>query len=336
MRNAITIKDDLRLAAVIPTFFMTLSPDKVLAEAWVDALFLGIYLTTFVRCLRWLVWADEGWKLRKKINWTMLIITLLISGCIFTNMVVFLQSRMESLRPDHLAAPPSKVGTINAPTWVDIVICTNANMTTLFADAVLILRLWQIYGKSLRVAILPILLWLGAFACTILQAFWQTVQERGIQTAWHPINTSVGPGAILTPFWGATMLLNMYATPMIALRIWQVTKKSEGDTSIQSLRFVMRVLIESGFMYVVVTTSHFVVWWTPNSYAIAIISAMNTPMTGIGFNLILIRTAEKKAENELAAKRLPVLSTLRFNVPTLKTREDDPSGASSMSESTAV
>ena len=59
----------------------------------------------------------------------------------------------------------------------------------------------------------------------------------------------------------------------------------------------------------------------------------NTPMTGIGFNLILIRTAEKKAQEKLATQQLPILSTMRFNVPAVKTMEDP---TSSYSESTAV
>ncbi|KIJ24879.1 hypothetical protein M422DRAFT_274243 [Sphaerobolus stellatus SS14] len=308
---------------------MALTPVQTLADVWAEALFLGLYLPTLFHCLRWLLWTDEGWKLRKKIDWTILIVTLLIAACIFLDKAVSLQSKMQSLKPG-IVPQPQRGGTVNAPNWVDILICTAANMSILLADAVLIFRLWHVCGQSLRVAILPVLLWLGAFACTILQAYWQTVQQRGIQTSshWH-INTTVGPGPILAPFWASTLVLNLYATPMIAFRIWRVTKESAVDSaSLQSIRFVMRVLIESGFMYVVVTLSHFVVWWTPNTYAIAVVIALNIPMTGIGFNLILIRTAAKKAADKLANQHLPVVSTsFRFHVKTstIELESEDPS-----------
>ncbi|KIJ24880.1 hypothetical protein M422DRAFT_274244 [Sphaerobolus stellatus SS14] len=320
---------------------MALTPVQTLADVWAEALFLGLYLPTLFRCLRWLLWTDEGWKLRKKIDWTILIVTLLIAACVLIDKAVSLQSKMQSLEPG-IVPQPQRGGTVNAPNWVDIVICTASNMGILLADAVLIFRLWHVYGKSLRIAILPILLWLGAFACTILQAYWQTVQQRGIQTSWHPINTTVGPGPILAPFWASTLVLNLYATPMIAFRIWRVTKDSAVDSqSLQSIRFVMRVLIESGFMYVVVTLSHFVVWWTPNTYAIAVVAALNIPMTGIGFNLILIRTAEKKAAEKLANQHLPTVSTsFKFTshvkTSTIALELEDPSATTSYSESTAI
>ncbi|HEV7736510.1 MAG TPA: hypothetical protein VGO47_03955, partial [Chlamydiales bacterium] len=57
-------------------------------------------------------------------------------------------------------------------------------------------------------------------------------------------------------------------------RIWLMTKASEGATATRSLKFLMRVFIESGCIYIIVTTSHFIVWWTPNSYAISLVATM--------------------------------------------------------------
>jgi len=178
------------------------------------------------------------------------------------------------------------------------------------------------YCKSQKIIALPSLLWIGAFICTILQAYWQTVQNRNIVNAWQPVNMTIGPGTILTPFWGSTMLLNAYATPVMAYRLWRISKDSEGSTSPDSLQFLMRVLVESGAMYLLITTSHFIVWWTPSTYAIAIVAAMNRPMTGIAFNLILIRTAKKKAEDNWNEQHRPPMSAMQFNTPTgVKTTE---------------
>ena len=45
----------------------------------VQAILCGLYSTTLVHCLRWLMFADEGWKRRKRISWPMSIITILLS-----------------------------------------------------------------------------------------------------------------------------------------------------------------------------------------------------------------------------------------------------------------
>lgn len=65
-----------------------------------------------------------------------------------------------------------------------------------------------------------------------------------------------------------------YLLVMIVRRIYAVAKGSEGSASIRQLKFVMRILIESGFLYLSVTIPHFVSWWTPNAYAIDVISAI--------------------------------------------------------------
>lgn len=61
---------------------------------------------------------------------------------------------------------------------------------------------------------------------------------------------------------------------MIVRRVYKVAKESKGSTSVHQLQFVMRVLIESGFLYLAVALAHFISWWTPNSYAIEVISAI--------------------------------------------------------------
>jgi hypothetical protein len=57
---------------------------------------------------------------------------------------------------------------------------------------------------------------------------------------------------------------------MIALRIYRVARGSRaiGSTSIHTPKFVMRILIESGVLYVSVAIAHFVSWWSAISYAI--------------------------------------------------------------------
>ncbi|KAM6489090.1 hypothetical protein JOM56_015502 [Amanita muscaria] len=41
-------------------------------------IFLGLYSASLMHCVRWLLFEDEGWRLRKKINWWLVTTTLLV------------------------------------------------------------------------------------------------------------------------------------------------------------------------------------------------------------------------------------------------------------------
>jgi hypothetical protein len=44
----------------------------------IKAILYGVYLVTLLHCLRWLVFDDEGWHVRRRIKWTFLIISMFI------------------------------------------------------------------------------------------------------------------------------------------------------------------------------------------------------------------------------------------------------------------
>jgi hypothetical protein len=44
----------------------------------VQSILYGLYTATFVHSIRWLIFDDDGWKLREKMNWFMILITTLI------------------------------------------------------------------------------------------------------------------------------------------------------------------------------------------------------------------------------------------------------------------
>jgi hypothetical protein len=58
---------------------------------FVQAIMFGSYMASLVHCLRWLVYDDEGWTMRKKINWGMLIITIVVFLFTAANLGISLQ-----------------------------------------------------------------------------------------------------------------------------------------------------------------------------------------------------------------------------------------------------
>ncbi|KAF8956232.1 hypothetical protein BDZ97DRAFT_1763981 [Flammula alnicola] len=288
--------------------------EKEIMVVFTESLLYGMYLITLAQCLRWQLFADDGRAARAQHNWSMVTITVLIFALTTVYMSVGLFKSTKIVRDavhDIPSGPPGLVP------WTTVVACTVANMTALLADTVLMYRCWLVYGRSKRVVIFPAIMWLGGLICTILQAYWQTVQTGALGSGkWEPVNMTVGPGTILMPFWATTLVLNAYTMFMLMYRIWNATKGStgSGSSNIRSLQFTLRILAESGFLYFSTTIAHFIVWWTPNNLAIRVASGMNIPAIGIAFNLILTRAAQNRAEEKKAEEnaRMVGISVIRY------------------------
>ena len=65
--------------------------EAAIIATFVQAVLYGIYISTLAFCLRWLLYADEGWKRRQNINWSIVTITILVAVFSTTNLAVSLQ-----------------------------------------------------------------------------------------------------------------------------------------------------------------------------------------------------------------------------------------------------
>ncbi|KDR74689.1 hypothetical protein GALMADRAFT_141043 [Galerina marginata CBS 339.88] len=289
--------------------------DRLLA-LFVAAVSTGMYLCTFFYCIRWLVYTDEGWKIRKGIDKIMLSGTLAIfvMSSIHTSLAVSTSfaaiQDLEGGVPTNHAAPLS---------WTAVVMCTVTNTVVLIADGFLIYRCWLVCLKSFPKIIFPCFFWVGGLVCTLLQIYWQVVQSAVILSVWTPVNMTIGPGTILTPFWGSTIVVNIYSTSVIVYTLWKTARVQfthSASECMVELRFIMRVLIESGALYLVITIPHFIVWWTQSSLAILILGWTNLPVVGSAFNLILIRTSWHRAkEDSVEESVISAMSAMHFSLP---------------------
>lgn len=97
---------------------MTLAPDQNVGSIFAGALFYGLYLATLFHCIRWLVFTDEGWKIRKKISKSMLIITLSIWVLSTVNKALEIEYAMQQVSPPPLVP----FGTIKGLPWGTVVV----------------------------------------------------------------------------------------------------------------------------------------------------------------------------------------------------------------------
>jgi len=238
--------------------------------------------------------------------------------------------------------------------WESVVMCTVVNASVLMVDGFLIYRCWAVSSYRKRRILFPVLFWVGGFICTILQLYWQVVQTAHVADVWTPVNMTIGPGTVLTPFWGCTIVVNIYATGVIVYYIWINTgggrqsrstrhlpislspsgtlgpavgleSFNNGDSDLvrasmsesrRELRFIVRVLIESGALYLLITIPHFAVWWTTSGLAIITLGWANLPVVGTAFNLIIVRTARYRVDaDQKAEANSALISEIKFERP---------------------
>lgn len=67
-----------------------------------QALLTGTYFATFLLCLRWLVFSDDGGTLRKRINWPFLIITVILFAFAVTEFSISFQSMLLAFEGENI------------------------------------------------------------------------------------------------------------------------------------------------------------------------------------------------------------------------------------------
>ncbi|KAM6499956.1 hypothetical protein JOM56_005464 [Amanita muscaria] len=271
-----------------------------------QTLFYGIYLETLIQCLRWLIFTDEGWKPREKIN--SLIMTF-ATGFIFltstSNLLTSLQDVLKISRRDE--------------GWqlkdIGIAMTISESLTLLSVDYILIYRCWIVYAKSWRVICLPVTFWLGLLACC---SYYGAVNSSSDPNAFKiedvvlialsvcNIATTVYTTStrfLVDDFGSYYYLCNGSAA--IIYRIWCTSRKTSGSSP-KRLNHIMRILAESGILYtctiifrlaaLVLVFPNDASW--VNHFINDISDAINFSMAGISFNLLLIRVYQSRIERQ--------------------------------------
>jgi hypothetical protein len=76
-----------------------------------EALLVGVHFTSFLLCLRWLIFSDDGETMRKPIQWPFLIITIILFAFSVTDLSFNLQAGF--LFSQHAYIPTNMVNIHN-------------------------------------------------------------------------------------------------------------------------------------------------------------------------------------------------------------------------------
>lgn len=110
---------------------MSASTDRLIA-LFIAALFTGVYFCTFCSCIRWMVFTDDGWRIRKHIRKGILAATLAIAVFSTTHTVLAVTTSVAIVRQaesptlsDAFATPNTKLP------WESLVMVTSPAIGTL-------------------------------------------------------------------------------------------------------------------------------------------------------------------------------------------------------------
>ena len=78
----------------------------IITALFVGALGTGMYLCTFGYALRWLLFSDQGWKRREKINWKILTPTLAMCALTCTHIALAALTTVEWITKAINHVPP--------------------------------------------------------------------------------------------------------------------------------------------------------------------------------------------------------------------------------------
>ncbi|PFH45476.1 hypothetical protein AMATHDRAFT_9166 [Amanita thiersii Skay4041] len=245
-----------------------------------ETILYGLYLVTVLHMLRWLLFIDEGWALREKVNMFMLLPALAIFTLTTLDIAVSLLFSLALYRQESALSELSKS-----------ILAIIELLTPIIADGVLVYRCWIVYAKTWNAVLLPIATWLACIAC-----FFAVL---GLATRPGPISTTAG--IVATVHLACVMATNLYTTSAIVLRIWRVAEQSKSAK--RHLNFTIWVIVESGLLYTTTSAVYLVlqaISVTSKNASLYFISAItdsiNFPTIGITFNLLLIRIAQHRAD----------------------------------------
>jgi len=280
-QNVVQTRDDMILSETEAAF----------VSVAILAIMNGIHFVTFLLCLRWQIYSDVDWKIRKGISWSMIVITILIFALSVTNLGICLGSFLFAM---HGNSDLVLTGILAA--FQDAVI----TLGSIIADGVLTYRCWVVYNKWWPITVLPSVLLLYNFSTLISVSYWNSIKVVEAQTSPYTLITQwklemeIQEGYLI-----ATIILNSYTTSAIIIHIFRNSMPSRRTRS--ALLFAIRVVAESGLLYTVTGIAVLVaviISLSPDGPQLPLIMlvAIFFPLPGITYDLLWIRVALNRVE----------------------------------------
>ncbi|KAJ3561423.1 hypothetical protein NP233_g10200 [Leucocoprinus birnbaumii] len=271
-----------------------------LAGNFCQALLYGVFLVTCTFCARTLLikgsGRDERWARPHELRWMMAIMAFVFFVISTFDVAIGLLHNYEAfVRSDDAEKVFTRVSD-----WIDIARSTDQGILMVLADFILIYRCWIVYGRRWLIILPSVILYLGG--TTSIAGLLVVMGLQSTETNITLTSDKTTPWFLA--FYAITAAQNVFTTTVLVWRIWQVEKETEtfyttssafsqGSGQPRRLRAVIRVIAESGAAYTLCVLVTFILA-AIQSNALYPASDITFQVTGIAFNIILIRSSAKR------------------------------------------
>jgi hypothetical protein len=293
---------------------MTPTNESEVIATFVQAILYGLYIATLAHGLRWIMYDDEGWKLRKIINWPLVALTLLIFALSTADLGVLLQITID----DVVGGSTPALQRLN-----DVIVALE-QVTLLTTEALFVYRCWAIHEKDWRIICVPFVLFFASIVLAMLDIVFRAMDLSKVtnDTTWNPSRFSW----LWVVFICLSIVITVYCS-VIILRHFLRTS-SESKIKLARLHKTCLLIAEAGLVFTPMGLLNLIALVvTRNGDVLVSITcdAIHFSAAGIAFNLLLIRIYQERAFPKMTGtvinseKRMS-LSALQFNAGTLTTQ----------------
>ncbi|CCM06249.1 uncharacterized protein FIBRA_08498 [Fibroporia radiculosa] len=153
--------------------------------------------------------------------------------------------------------------------------------TAIVNDAMMIYRMWIVWGYSKRVVVIPLCTLVGLTVCGIAVVYQMTRFHLGQNIFITDLGRWLTSNSVFT------LCTNLYCTSMIAWRIWRINDTVEGHKS-NNLMSVLAIIVESSAIYTI-WTIFFLVTYEVGSNLQFLSNQTLSIVAGISFMLVNVR-----------------------------------------------
>ncbi|KAM6499764.1 hypothetical protein JOM56_005272 [Amanita muscaria] len=287
-----------------------------------QALLYGIYLATLIQCFRWLIFTDEGWEPREKINFLMVFSTSFIFVMSTINLATSLTYELKYIGRDVSWFQYGFYGTAMMMTENIALQNISQNLAIILIDCVLLHPTRCLKDISLLGRVCKIMARHGGLYYKLNESYYAGLSQdnNGDSFKFALIGLKAAIG-----LYACNIAITIYTTTAIIYRILSSRRNSGGNQ--RRLNYAMRILAESGILYtsmiIFSLIGEILSARSDSTWAEWFINDISDPMafsTGcISFNLLLIRVYQSRVElrNSFADSRDDYygISGIQFNNP---------------------
>ncbi|KAF8625123.1 hypothetical protein AX15_005538 [Amanita polypyramis BW_CC] len=173
-----------------------------ITNSFVQALLFGIYITTLIHGLRWLVYNDGGQDRWGRGNVPMLIISIVIFFLQTMVLAALFKSTLLALNLDAMGYRTfNTIGVAMEFTIYQVV------------DAVLIYRCWIVYGRTGGIICVPIFLWISTVVFSSYNVYLYA-SSTVLDVGKHRVSSLTGK--LCDGFFACNIVINIYATGSVS------------------------------------------------------------------------------------------------------------------------